>query len=228
MRLSTRGPSFVSLQDPIIFAHQAPEVVEAPFAQLDVAWHIRLHQTTAVLHYPWLDENGSHAETAILPVMVEAVIDSARVGEAEQILKLQYLCYQSEAEVYNDWTIQPLTQSLWELLTEYDSQTILVARLGAEVVGSVRGRLEADTCHIGKLIVHPRCQGVGLGTRLMAAIEEHFDGTQRYELFTGHLSEGNLRLYRRLGYQEFYKEDVTPGLAMIHLRKSRTSNGPEP
>jgi len=38
-------------------------------------------------------------------------------------------------------------------------------------------------------------------------------------LFTGHLSEGNLRLYRRLGYAEFRRERVSDHLVLVHLRK---------
>ena len=159
--------------------------------------------------------------------MTDVVIDSARVAEAEQILKLQYLCYQSEAAIYDDYSIPPLTQTLWELLEEYDVGKVLVARLGKEVVGSVRGRLEADTCNIGRLIVHPRLQGKGVGTRLVAAIEEEFAGAERYELFTGHLSGTNLRLYRRLGYQEFREEEILPELRMIHLRKLREGKAPK-
>ena len=146
-------------------------------------------------------------------------IGPARVGEAQQILKLQYLCYQSEAAIYDDWAIPPLTQTLWQLLEEYDAGEVLVARVGEEVVGSVRGRLEGDTCQVGRLIVHPRLQGRGIGTRLMAAIEERFAEAERYELFTGHLSEGNIRLYHRLGYQEFREEEVSSRLRLIYLEK---------
>lgn len=158
--------------------------------------------------------------------MTDAVdIGAAKVGEAEQILKLQYLRYQSEAVIYDDWTIPPLTQTLWQLLQEYDSGEILVARLGGEVVGSVRAQLIEKTCHVGRLVVHPRLQGTGIGTRLMDTIEQRFAEAEHYELFTGHLSEDNLRLYRCLGYQEFRREEITPGLRMIHLRKSQESKG---
>ena len=95
---------------------------------------------------------------------MDLTIELAHVREAEQILKLQYLCYQTEAELYNDYAIPPLNQTLWSLLGEYDTHQVLVARLGDEVVGSVRGRLVDGTCHIGRLIVHPRIQGRGLGT----------------------------------------------------------------
>lgn len=147
------------------------------------------------------------------------VIEPARVSEAEQILKLQFLCYQGEAALYEDYSIPPLRQTLWELLAEYDDHAVLVARFGEEVVGSVRARLEDETCHVGRLIVHPRLQRRGLGARLMREIEAVFPETGRYELFTGHLSEGNLRLYRRLGYAEFREEKLSLRLRLAYLEK---------
>ena len=153
--------------------------------------------------------------------MTDLAIGAARVEEAEQILKLQRLCYRPEAALYDDWTIPPLTQTLWELLEQYEDHTVLVARLEGEVVGSVRARLEAGTCHVGRLVVHPRLQRRGLGTRLMREIEASFPEAERYELFTGHLSDGNLRLYRSLGYKEVREEEVSPALRLVYLRKER-------
>ena len=151
--------------------------------------------------------------------MNNVAIGAARVGEAEQILKLQRLSYRTEAALYDDWTLPPLTQTLRELLEQYYDHTILVARLGDEVVGSVRARLDDGTCHVRRLVVHPRLQRRGLGTRLMHEIEASFPDARHYELFTGHLSEANLRLYRRLGYQEFREEEISPSLRLVYLRK---------
>lgn len=147
-------------------------------------------------------------------------IGPARVREAEQILKLQFLCYQSEADLYENHSIPPLRQTLWELLAEYDDHVLLVARFEEEVVGSVRARLEGETCHVGRLVVHPRFHRRGLGARLMREIEAAFPRAGRYELFTGHLSEGNLRLYRRLGYAGFREERVSPRLRFVYLEKA--------
>jgi hypothetical protein len=44
-------------------------------------------------------------------------------------------------------------------------------------------------------------------------------GTERSALFTGDRSQGNLRLYRRLGYVEVRREEVRPGLSVVHLEK---------
>ncbi|MGW6459229.1 GNAT family N-acetyltransferase, partial [Streptomyces sp. NPDC055078] len=90
---------------------------------------------------------------------MSVTISAARAQDAEQILKLQYLCYQTEAELYGDYAIEPLTQSLDALRAEIAQGHALVARLGDEVVASVRGRVDEDgTARIAKLIVHPRMQ----------------------------------------------------------------------
>ncbi|MDT0345600.1 GNAT family N-acetyltransferase [Streptomyces litchfieldiae] len=154
---------------------------------------------------------------------MSVTIDTATGEDAEQILKLQYLCYQPEAELYGDYTIEPLTQTLADLRAEVADTCVLVARLGAEVVGSVRGRVDDDgTANIGRLIVHPRMQRHGLGGRLLAAIEARLAAERdaaRYRLFTGHRSAGNLRLYRRLGYAPVGVEEVSRHLSLVTLEK---------
>ncbi|WP_406001914.1 GNAT family N-acetyltransferase [Streptomyces sp. NBC_00829] len=154
---------------------------------------------------------------------MSVTISAAREQDAEHILKLQFLCYQSEAELYGDYGIEPLIQSLDDLRAEITQGHALVARLGDEVVASVRGRVdESGTALIAKLIVHPRMQRHGLGGRLLDAIEERFaaePGAQRFQLFTGHRSEHNLRLYRSRGYVQVSSEQVGPRLTLVTLEK---------
>ncbi|WP_438488917.1 GNAT family N-acetyltransferase [Streptomyces sp. S186] len=150
-------------------------------------------------------------------------ISTATDDEAEQILKLQYLCYQTEAALYDDYGIEPLTQTLDSLRAELAEGCVMVARLGQEVVGSVRGTVDADgTAKIGKLIVHPRLQRHGLGGRLLAAVEQRLAeerSATRYRLFTGDRSEGNLRLYRSHGYAPVGTEQLTRRLNLVTLEK---------
>ncbi|MER8067828.1 GNAT family N-acetyltransferase [Streptomyces sp. NPDC094034] len=154
---------------------------------------------------------------------MSVTISAASAQDAEQILKLQYLCYQNEAELYGDYTIEPLTQTLDDLRAELAQGHGLVARLGDEVVASVRGSVDATgTARIAKLIVHPRMRRHGLGGRLLDAIETHFAGqpaAQRFQLFTGHRSEGDLRLYRSRGYAPVATEQAGPRLRLITLEK---------
>ncbi|WP_151476786.1 GNAT family N-acetyltransferase [Streptomyces albicerus] len=154
---------------------------------------------------------------------MSVTISAATEQDAEQILKLQFLCYQSEAELYGDYSIEPLTQPLDSLKAELADGTVLVARLGDEVVASVRGAVDADgTARINKLIVHPRMQRHGLGGRLLDAIEMRLSeegGAKSFQLFTGHRSEHNLRLYRKHGYEAVATERVDERLSLVTLAK---------
>ncbi|MFF0743687.1 GNAT family N-acetyltransferase [Streptomyces sp. NPDC004111] len=151
------------------------------------------------------------------------IISAADERDAEQILKLQYLCYQSEAELYDDYGIEPLTQTLAELRAELELGHGLVARLGDEIVASVRATTDPDgTARIAKLIVHPRMRRHGLGGRLLAEIETRVAAAteaKRFRLTTGHRSEANLRLYRSRGYAQTAADRSNSRLTLITLEK---------
>ncbi|MEU2717481.1 GNAT family N-acetyltransferase [Streptomyces sp. NPDC007205] len=154
---------------------------------------------------------------------MSVTISVATEQDAEQIFRLQYLCFQSEAALYGNYRIDPLVQTLDSVRQEVASDCVFVARLGEEVVGSVRGKATEDgTAAIGKLCVHPRLQGHGIGARLLRAAEAALAeerGATRFRLFTGHRSEGNLRLYRRSGYETVGRSKGTDGVEMIILEK---------
>jgi len=153
--------------------------------------------------------------------MKKLLIKRARVEDAEAILNLQKLSYLSEAEIYNNKSIPPLTQTLEEITAEFDTQIFLKATLGGKIVGSVRAYLAEGVCHIGRLVVHPDVQNKGVGTRLMNEIETCFDEAQRFELFTGDNSERNLYLYHKLGYKEFRRQKFQENLVLVLLEKDR-------
>lgn len=150
---------------------------------------------------------------------MDIILERATVQDVEAILQLQMLAYQQEAAIYNNYEIPPLLQTLQDLKEEFQTHTFLVAHSGHEIVGSVRALCRDGRCHVGRLIVHPTQQRRGLGSRLMTAIEAAFPEAQCYELFTGHRSEGNLRLYNRLGYREFKRVPAAPGLEIVFLQK---------
>lgn len=146
-------------------------------------------------------------------------IETATAADAADILALQKLAYQSEAELYDDFTIPPLTQTLDEITAEFGRRVFLKAAGGRKIIGSVQGFQVGGTCYVGRLIVHPERQGEGVGTRLMAAIEAAFADVERFELFTGHKSVANIRLYKRFGYRVFRTEAVTPALSLVFMEK---------
>jgi ribosomal protein S18 acetylase RimI-like enzyme len=153
------------------------------------------------------------------------IIEKATVSDAEELLALQKLAYRSEAEIYNDFSIPPLIQTLESLEEDFKNQLFLKAVLGGRIIGSVRACSKERTCYIGRLIVHPDFQNRGIGTRLMNDIERIFNGCKRFELFTGDKSERNLRLYQKLGYRIFKTSKITDQTNIVSLEKKAETRG---
>jgi hypothetical protein len=62
------------------------------------------------------------------------VIIPARLEDAATILELQKLAYRSEAMIYDDFSISPLTQTLENLQSEFNTKTILKAVEDSRIV----------------------------------------------------------------------------------------------
>jgi len=150
--------------------------------------------------------------------------------DAGEVLTLQRAAYVTEAQAHDDLSLPPLRQSLGDLTAELADPDVLAVgwrddagRLAAAVRArvSIVAPLVAD---IGRLTVVPDRQGQGLGTRLLAAVEEKLpSGITELRMFTGERSTANLRLYTRLGYAEAHREKTPAGYSLVHLRKSRSS-----
>lgn len=147
------------------------------------------------------------------------IISDASTDDAEAILALQKLAYQSEAKLYNDWSLPPLTQTIESLGEEFTRSVVLKATLGDQLVGSVRATQNGDTCAIGRLIVHPDVQRQGIGSQLLRSIEERFTGVSKFELFTGSKSEANIRLYHRHGYTITRTQPLSETVSLVFLEK---------
>ncbi|WP_018657184.1 GNAT family N-acetyltransferase [Actinomadura flavalba] len=153
---------------------------------------------------------------------MEFEIGPAGPGDAGPILTVQRAAYVAEAQLYGDPFIAPLVESLEQVRAAVtDAGTVmLAATAGGRVIGAVRGRVQERTCLVGRLVVAPDAQRAGVGRALMTALEEAVAGrADACVLFTGHLSDANLRLYRRLGYTETRRERLAAHLTLVHLRK---------
>lgn len=154
---------------------------------------------------------------------LEMIIERAIISDAEAILSLQKLVYKSEAEIYNDFNIPPLVQTLKDINDDFERQIFLKATINGKIIGSVRAFAKEETCYVGRLIVHPDFQNQGIGTKLLNNIENIFN-SKRFELFTGHKSGKNLYLYKKLGYKIFKSEKITDSLNLIYLMKEYNKN----
>lgn len=147
------------------------------------------------------------------------IISEALPSDLQKILELQYLAYQSEGRLHNNYSIQPLIQTLSEVEQEYRKGTLLKGtNHNGEIIGSIRGYAEGNTLFIGKLIVHPEEQGKGYGGQLLKAIEQIYPN-YRYELYTSNKSIKNLSIYEHMGYCRFKEVPVSTNLKLIYLEK---------
>ena len=151
----------------------------------------------------------------------DLTIRDIRQEDAGEVLTLQRAAFVQEALIYDTVRMPPLTQSLEELRAELAENLGQVALMGSRLVGAVRARRESELLLIGRLAIAPDQQGLGIGSRLLSAVEERGRGAGCTEaaLFTGSLSEANLRLYLRLGYEETQRVDGDDGIQQVFLRK---------
>ncbi len=152
------------------------------------------------------------------------IIEQAKVTDAEEILSLQKLAYKSESEIYNDFNIAPLIQTLEEIKRDFKNQVFLKAVIEGRITGSVRAFAKEDSCYIGRLIVHPDFQNQGIGTKLINEIEGVFNLSRRFELFTGHKSRKNIHIYQKLGYKTFKTEKITDNINFIYMEKINSNS----
>ena len=68
-------------------------------------------------------------------------------------------------------------------------------------------------------MVHPDYQKQGIGKKLMLGLEEYFPSVDRFDLYTGAKSSGNIRLYESLGYQQYRIEMIRENIEFVFLEK---------
>jgi hypothetical protein len=68
--------------------------------------------------------------------------------DATAILAQQRLAYQTEAVIYDDLTIPPLTEALDDLKARFRDRQFLKTVDGGQIVGSVRAFPDGATCHV--------------------------------------------------------------------------------
>lgn len=144
------------------------------------------------------------------------LISPADAGEVFTLCRAAYL---SEAELYQTFSLPPLTQTLENVVEDLNSHGGFVLRSHGRLIGTVQIRADHDVVHIGRLAVAPDLQGRGLGTLLLTTVEQHTDARVA-RLFTGYKSAPNIALYSRLGYVETHRSTDAIGIELVHLEKA--------
>ncbi|MBN1776380.1 MAG: GNAT family N-acetyltransferase [Clostridiales bacterium] len=141
--------------------------------------------------------------------------------DSDEILTLQKICFQGEADRADNPNIAPMAETREALRAEMSNVThpLILLKLVEDrrIIGSVRAREWDGTVEVGRLIVHPEYRKRGYGKKLMEAIEACFHHV-RFELFTGEHNTDNLRFYRNLGYRS-YDVFESDGVRLVRLEK---------
>jgi ech hydrogenase subunit C len=149
----------------------------------------------------------------------ELTIIRAELSDASEILNIQKLAFQSEAEIYNDFSMSPLRQTLEDIQSDFQNRTFFKAVMNNTIVGIARSRMEGTICHIGRLAVSPVYQNMGIGKKLLHAVENHFNAAESFQIYTSHQSKRNIYLFERQGYAWFKKERVSELRERMHFEK---------
>jgi len=150
----------------------------------------------------------------------EAAIARATAEDAAEILALIKRAFRPVAMQYGVASLPPLDETLAGHLARYEDSVVLKATCDGAIVGSVQGRLDDNgVCHVARLVVDPAFQRRGIGRALMLALERSVPQARRFELFTGHLSEETIRLYRSLGYRETRRGRQDDAVTLVWLEK---------
>jgi len=146
------------------------------------------------------------------------VLSPIEPEDAGEVMTVQRAAFVSEALIYGNADMPPLTQTLDQVRAEISENAGWVARLDGRLVGVIRALQDGDLLLIGRIAIAPDVQGEGIGRALLEAAENASTASES-ELFTGSLSEANIRLYESCGYVETRRIPQDDGTEQVFLRK---------
>jgi predicted N-acetyltransferase YhbS len=138
--------------------------------------------------------------------------------DAGEVLTVQRAAFVSEALIYGSVDMPPLTQTIDQLRAEIAENDGWVARADGRLVGAIRAIQDGEILLIGRIAIAPDMQGEGVGRALLEAAEDASSASEA-ELFTGSLSEANIRLYEACGYTVTQRVPQDDGTEQVFLRK---------
>jgi GNAT superfamily N-acetyltransferase len=152
-------------------------------------------------------------------------IEALGPADAGEMLTVQRAAYVTEAQRYDAPGIPPLRESLEEMRADLaraggGELLALGARLGARLVGSVRGRIDGDRMEVARFTVAPDLQGHGIGRALLAALHAATPAVVSVSwLVTGARSDDNVRFYTAAGYGVVGTTADAAGVELVRMER---------
>jgi ribosomal protein S18 acetylase RimI-like enzyme len=150
--------------------------------------------------------------------MNEPAVRRATAEDADKLTALARAAYARHVSVIGREPM-PMSADWAKLLSE--QEIWIIDGPAGEALASLALDIQRDHVMIWSVAVAPAHQKRGLGRRLMAFAETRARALQRAErrLFTNARMEGNIALYRRLGYGETRREQL-PDRVIVHMSKA--------
>lgn len=150
---------------------------------------------------------------------MKTTILQATMEDLHEILRLQHYSFVSQAMELGVPSIPPMEETLEEKQNAFRDGTILkLVSDDSKIIGSVMGRVDNGTLHIGKLMVHPDYRGQGFGKRLLNEIQTLLPHTES-RLFTPTRSLRNIRMYEADGFRGIMEERLSDSITLLHMKK---------
>ncbi len=145
----------------------------------------------------------------------------AVINEAGSIAEIIRQAFDPLENDYTPESFAIVTPSKEEVAERFDEGPIWVALKDCEVVATVSAVPEPEWLYIRSMAVSPGVQGLGVGGKLLEAVEVYAieNGFERLFLYTTNFSANAIRLYERNGFElsRFTTAEEwfgTPGRAM--------------
>lgn len=145
----------------------------------------------------------------------------ATVSDSEAISDVLREAFTPHREHYTEEAFGYVTPTPDVVAPRFAEGPIWVAELDGEVVGTVSLTTEPEGFYIRSMAVRPGSQGLGIGHKLLDALEVHIETSEieRIFLYTTYFIQGAKELYEKHGFkwcrdttaEEWYG---TPGLEM--------------
>lgn len=152
---------------------------------------------------------------------IDLQIKRAAAGDAESIAAILIEAFSEFRNEYTSEAFEAVTPPADEIVRRLEEGPIWVAATNDEIVGTVSAVPEPEWLYIRSMAVRPNAQGLGIGSRLLEAVEAYAveKGFDRLFLYTTYFSTRAITAYEKYGFirgrdttaDEWFG---TPGLAM--------------
>ena len=148
-------------------------------------------------------------------------IRKAEVEDAGQIVEVLFEAFSTYMQFYTPEAFEVVTPPVDEIARRFDDGPQWVAVKDDEIVGTVSLTTEPEGLYIRSMAVRPGAQGLGIGHKLLDALNDHASGSgiERIFLYTTYFVPGAKELYEKHGF-EWVRDTTadewfgTPGLEM--------------